>query len=237
MNKKVKMFDALLNEMFGYKDKVLLIFALRYNYDVYLFGAPATGKTLLYTILCKCGFTSIGEAGNYNFGPYYIPYDALKFRICLMTNTIQHRIGKSSEYFDDVLNEIKDYIMSDFVLLQDMEQQLKAKNYQREVDDILGSDLSADTNKTKEEPHIQKHFVMTEKQAAHLSDMKIRDLQIELGTRFQRALLRLHIETVLELCQYIEKYPFYENKKSYIWTNIGKVGFKRIVNYLDIILP
>ena len=105
------------------------------------------------------------------------------------------------------------------------------------VDTFLGFNLSADANKPKEEPHIQKHFSMPDKQADHLSDIKIRDLQIELGTRIQRALLRLHIETVLELCQYIEKYPFYENKKSYIWTDIGMAGFKRIVNYLDIILP
>jgi len=119
---KVEVFDALLNEMFKPMDKALLIFALRYNYHVYLFGEAATGKTVLYRTLFHCGFEHIDEAGKYGFGPEYIPFNITYPGIALMTKTFQKIIlrksetGRSYDYFNDSLMEIRDYIMSGFDL-------------------------------------------------------------------------------------------------------------------------
>lgn len=57
-------------------------------------------------------------------------------------------------------------------------------------------------------------------------------LALIFGKRIGNALLRLRINSVKELQEYCSKYPFYENKKAYIWTNIGPVSYSKIENYL-----
>ena len=65
-------FIQILKDTFGNWGYPLLTGCLRLNIPVYLYGIPATGKTLITRTLREAGFM-ISESGDYDKGPMYIP--------------------------------------------------------------------------------------------------------------------------------------------------------------------
>ena len=60
----------------------------------------------------------------------------------------------------------------------------------------------------------------------------MKTLQELFGTRIGNALVRNGIETVKELQDYAEAYPFYENTKWERWRRIGPASYSKIEKFL-----
>jgi len=106
-------FKALLNEMFTPLQIKLLIFGLRNDIPVYIYGDPDTGKSVLQRTLFRAGFSNIREAGAYSQGPRYMP-EYNKDTIYFETRNDGRNLGIKYYTFMCLNDKIRTFIMDEF---------------------------------------------------------------------------------------------------------------------------
>ena len=87
--------------------------------------------------------------------------------------------------------------------------------------------------KTEKKPIVKRTYSFTDEEMCILEKAKLSNPECGLTTGIRNSLFRLHVETVADLVRYIDKNPFYENKKSYIWTQIGEGSYAVIISLLN----